>query len=179
MLKNRSLIFKVILGGDGAVGKTTLLHRYMEGIFLADTKMTIGVEFFQKEVFLSENIPCSLILWDFGGQKQFRRLIKSYVQGAAGALILFDLTRMQSLTSIPEWVGTFRKEDPNLPILLVGTKVDLEESFIVQDHDAEKVKEEHNFIEYIKTSSKTGLNVEKAFLTIAREIIKSRNIGLD
>ncbi|GAH39257.1 unnamed protein product, partial [marine sediment metagenome] len=84
-------VLKIITTGEGGVGKTTLLHRYVEGIFLADTKMTLGVEFFLKELDLDGN-KILLQIWDFGGQERFRFLLQNYIMGAKGALLLFDLT---------------------------------------------------------------------------------------
>ncbi len=92
----KKYILKILTAGEGGVGKTTLLHRYVEGKFSGDTKMTIGVEFFLKEMELDGN-QCTLQLWDFGGQERFRFLLDSYVMGAKGALLMFDLTRPMTL----------------------------------------------------------------------------------
>jgi small GTP-binding protein len=175
---SKSHVFKVIIGGDGGVGKTTLLYRYVNGRFLADTKMTVGVEFFQKEVQISEDIEAQLLLWDFAGQAQFRAVIKNYVSGAVGAFLLFDLTRAETLTSLGKWVETFKVEDPNLPILLVGAKFDLEDSIMVKDDDAQEIVKEFKLLGYFKTSSKTGFNVNETFKTLTKEIFKSKNIDL-
>jgi len=86
---SKSIVLKVLTGGDGGVGKTTLLHRYVEGKFSSETKMTIGVEFFLKELMIDDQ-KVLLQLWDFGGQERFRFLLKSYVIGARGALLMFD-----------------------------------------------------------------------------------------
>ncbi|MBA7630506.1 hypothetical protein ES703_38028 [subsurface metagenome] len=83
-------LLKVITAGDGGVGKTTLLYRYVEGRFLADTKMTLGVEFFLKEINIRGE-TVNLQVWDFGGQDHFRPLLKDYSVGAKGALLLLTL----------------------------------------------------------------------------------------
>ena len=88
---SRPLVLKILTAGEGGVGKTTLLHKYIKGEFLADTKMTIGVEFFLKEMNV-DGFDVILQLWDFGGQERFRFLLESYVTGARGALLMFDLT---------------------------------------------------------------------------------------
>jgi len=169
-------VFKVITGGDGGVGKTTLLHRYVEGKFLADTRMTVGVEFFRKSVSIGSDTSCQLLLWDFAGGDQFRFMIKNYVIGAVGALILIDLTRLMSLKNISTWIEMFRSENPNLPILLVGSKLDLEDQITVRDSDLLRIKEEYNLFDCIKTSSKTGYNVNEAFERITREILAFKDI---
>ncbi|MHA1932774.1 MAG: Rab family GTPase, partial [Promethearchaeota archaeon] len=121
----KKFILKILTAGEGGVGKTTILHRYVEGRFSAETKMTIGVEFFLKETMIDDK-QCTLQLWDFGGQERFRFLLESYVLGAKGALLMFDLTRMTTLENLEQWLNIVRKGDPNLPVLFLGTKLDLE-----------------------------------------------------
>jgi small GTP-binding protein len=171
-----SKIFKVIIAGDGGVGKTTLLHRYIEGKFLADTRMTIGVEFFLKDLEIG-NEKIKIQVWDFGGQEQFRFLHKRYIMGAKGALLLFDLTRFTTLKHLDEWVEICREEDPNLPILFIGTKMDLSNLIVVRDSDALEYKERYKLFHYLKVSSKTGENVKLAFELLAKQIIKNLNLG--
>jgi len=145
----KKYILKILTAGEGGVGKTTLLHRFIEGVFSADTKLTIGVEFFIKEMTI-ENNECTMQLWDFGGQQRFRFLLDSYVVGAKGAFLMFDLTRVGTLKTIGQWVGILRKFDPELPILFIGTKFDLSEQISVDDDYAIGFKEEYNLIDYIK-----------------------------
>ncbi len=172
---SKSIVLKVLTGGDGGVGKTTLLHRYVEGKFSSETKMTIGVEFFLKELMIDDQ-KVLLQLWDFGGQERFRFLLKSYVIGARGALLMFDLTRAMSLERIPEWVNICRKENPNLPILFLGSKADLADDMNISKDYIMSFKEQFNLYDYLEVSSKTGQNVEPAFESVTREILKSRTI---
>jgi small GTP-binding protein len=167
----KSILLKVVTAGEGGVGKTTLLYRYIEGKFLADTRMTIGVEFFLKELKI-EGKKVLLQVWDFGGQDHFRPLLKNYARGARGALILFDLTRPSSLDRIEQWVNICRQENPEIPIIFLGTKLDLKEQITIDEDIALKIKEEHNFFEYLKISSKTGENVQLAFELLAKELVK-------
>ena len=172
---SKSIVLKVLTGGDGGVGKTTLLHRYVEGKFSSETKMTIGVEFFLKELMIDDQ-KVLLQLWDFGGQERFRFLLKSYVIGARGALLMFDLTRAMTLEKIPQWVNICRKENPNLPILFLGSKADLAEDMNISKDYIMSYKEQFNLYDYLEVSSKTGNNVESAFESVTREILKSRTI---
>jgi len=172
---SKSIVLKVLTGGDGGVGKTTLLHRYVEGKFSSETKMTIGVEFFLKELIIDDQ-KVLLQLWDFGGQERFRFLLKSYVIGARGALLMFDLTRAMSLERIPEWVNICRKENPNLPILFLGSKADLIDDMNISKDYIMSYKEDFNLYDYLEVSSKTGQNVEYAFESVTREILKSKTI---
>ena len=164
-------VLKILTAGDGGVGKTTLLHRYIEGKFIHDTKMTLGVEFMVKELKL-ENIEIMLQLWDFGGQDQFRHLLQRYALGARGAIIMFDLTRANTLENIAEWVQICRKYDPSLPIILLGSKSDLADLILIDDTYAHSISENFKMINYMKVSSKSGDNVDKAFEILIREILR-------
>ena len=166
------ILLKVITAGEGGVGKTTLLYRYVEGRFLVNTKMTLGVEFFMKDLEIDER-TINLQVWDFGGQDHFRPLLKNYSKGARGALLLFDLTRPSSLEKIDQWVNICRGENPDIPIIFLGTKSDLTESITVDDDFALKFPKKYDFFKYLKVSSKTGENVNLAFDLLAKEIIKN------
>lgn len=162
---------KIITGGDGGVGKTTLLHRYVEGNFVTNTKATLGVDFFMKK-YNTNDKHFELQLWDFGGQKIFRNILKNYAKGASGALFLFDLTDKSSLGEIDGWVDIFREKDPNLPIIFLGAKLDLTDLIVVEDNDAIFFKEKYSFLDYIKVSSKTDENVNLAFDILVKAIMK-------
>ena len=164
-------ILKILTAGEGGVGKTTLLHRYVEGKFSAETKMTIGVEFFLKETEIDSK-HCTLQLWDFGGQERFRFLLESYVLGAKGALLMFDLTRITTLENLQQWLNIVRKGAPDLPVLFLGTKLDLDDEIMVEDDYAKSFLSEFNLIDYLKISSKTGENVQKAFDVLTRKILE-------
>ncbi len=164
-------ILKILTAGEGGVGKTTLLRRYVDGKFSAETKMTIGVEFFLKETEIDTN-HCTLQLWDFGGQERFRFLLESYVLGAKGALLMFDLTRYQTLENLEQWVNIVRKGDPKLPILFVGTKLDLTDEIMVDDDYAKEFINEFSLMGFLKISSKTGENVHDAFNILTRKILE-------
>ncbi|TFG06314.1 MAG: GTP-binding protein [Promethearchaeota archaeon] len=170
----KKFILKILTAGEGGVGKTTLLHRYVEGKFSADTKMTIGVEFFLKEIEL-DGKQCTLQLWDFGGQERFRFLLESYVLGAKGALLMFDLTRPMTLENLQQWVDICRRADPSLPILFLGTKLDLENDIMVDDDYAAQFKERYKLFEYMKISSKSGENVKEAFELLTKQILERQN----
>jgi small GTP-binding protein len=171
----KQIALKFLVLGDGGVGKTTLLNRYVNGKFLNAATMTIGVEFLSKQIQMG-TISCQLILWDISGQDRFRFMIDKYMRGASGALILFDTTNMKSFVNIGKWVNFVRKYYKNLPILLIAAKCDLEEFSIVGDIYAKKTKERFGMVDFIKTSSKTGMNVELAFEKLANYIVEQKKI---
>ena len=161
---------KIIIIGDGGVGKKTLLIRYVEGWFSAETKMTIGVDFFTKTI-NARNKKINFIFWVLMGQERARFLLKDFCRGADAAILAFDLTRAMTLERIPEWVNICRKENPNLPILFVGTKLDLDLDIIVGDDYALSFKEQFDLFDYMTVSSKTGQNVEKTFDAIFKCVL--------
>lgn len=171
----KQIALKFLVLGDGGVGKTTLLHRYVNGKFLNTATMTIGVEFLSKQIQMN-GIICQLILWDISGQDRFRFMIDKYMRGASGALLLFDTTNMTSFVNIGKWVNLVRKYYQNLPILLIAAKCDLDEFSIVGDIYAKKTKERFRMVDFIKTSSKSGMNVELAFETLANYIVQLKKI---
>ncbi len=168
----KKFLFKILLVGKGGAGKTSLLRRYVDDLFDESTIMTVGVDFFLKEINLEDG-DCTLQLWDFGGQERFKHLHSSYVMGARGALLLVDLTIMPSLKSIQEWVSLARLHNNKLPISLVGTKLDLGDFIAVDDEFMNKIKDKYGFIEYTKTSSKTGYNVHRVFKELTQYLLKN------
>lgn len=166
----KNFIFKILIIGNASVGKTSLLRRYVNGMFDESSIMTVGVDFYTTEL-AYDNARCLLQLWDLGGQERFRYLLENFVMGARGALLLFDLTRMPKIGDILEWVNIARLHDLNLPILLVGTKSDLEDIIAVDDESALHLKNTFNMVDYIKTSAKTGSNVEEAFEILIKRLV--------
>jgi small GTP-binding protein len=172
----KQIALKLNIIGDGGVGKTTLLHRYVKREFIDTAKMTIGVEFLTKQIEIGD-AKCQLTLWDVSGQERFFFMIDKYLRGSSGALLLFDITNMKSFVNISKWVNVIREKNPaheDIPILLVAAKCDLEEFSMVGDLYADKAYKKHGLINLVKTSSKTGMNVDEAFEMIVKHIVKTR-----
>ena len=115
-------------------------------------------------------------LWDFGGQERLRFLLSKYVKGATEALLLHDLTNPTSIKNANEWVELVRKYNDNLPIILVGTKYDLAVPEIIDDTTSNLVVNKYDLIAKIKTSSKTGKNVEEVFNLLFNNLLKNLKI---
>lgn len=173
---NRKALFKIIVAGDGGVGKTTLLKRYIDNTFDLHTKMSIGVELHQKIVNIDDIIKCELILWDLGGQDHFRFLLDRFVDGASGALLMFDLTRLSTLYNLVEWNSIVRKHDKMLPCLLLGAKLDLIENSDYNDEKSIEMQKDLNCSHFLKVSSKTGERVNEVFELLVREILNYNKI---
>lgn len=165
----QKFIYKILVAGEGGVGKTTLLYKYVNGTFIADTSMTIGVQFHVKNIDMN-SVSYSLQLWDFGGQERFRFMLPSYTLGAKGALLLYDTTRMSTLDQLEQWVNVCRTQDKDLPILFCGTKIDLVEERSVAEDYAKTFLQSLQLFDYVEVSAKTGENVENAFEIIVKKI---------
>jgi small GTP-binding protein len=164
----------VIVAGAKNVGKTSLIRRYATGKFDISTLSTIGVDFETKKVVVDGN-EILLNIWDFAGEKKFRLLLPSYVSGASGALILYDITNKDSLNDLHDWVNVITSV-PNYPKtkLLIEAKIDLEKQREVHHDDAKELFDKYKFQgDIYGVSSKTGENVENVFETLGREIIKN------
>ncbi|MGB5911166.1 MAG: GTP-binding protein [Promethearchaeota archaeon] len=166
--------FKVVVAGAKNVGKTSLIRRYATGKFDKSTLSTIGVDFETKKVMVDDT-EILLNIWDFAGEKKFRLLLPSYVSGASGALVLYDITNRESLEDLHDWIKVINSV-PNSPKtkILIEAKIDLEDQREVNIEEAEKIHYKYNFKgEIIGTSSKSGENVEKVFKMLGREILEN------
>ncbi len=162
-------ILKICLLGEKKVGKTTLVYRFIENKFRTDFRSTLGVNLLKKTVKIGDATVVTQI-WDLGGQEPFKKLRKLYLEGAEGALLLFDVTNQQSFIKLGEWISSFREVHGNKPIVLIGNKMDLKENIIIDQSQAERYANENN-LSLVLTSAKTGENVEKSFVDLLKRII--------
>ncbi|TXT54028.1 MAG: Small GTP-binding domain protein [Promethearchaeota archaeon] len=172
-MSTKNYLFKLIIVGSAAVGKTSLLERYVNNRFLEDYKLTIGVNFMSK-ILEESDFKARLVIWDIGGQKRFEVMRTEFYKGASGAVLVFDLTRMETYTAIEAWLNEVRQFAGEIPFILIGNKADLIETIgrVIDKQYAEEFAQRENGI-YIETSAKTGTNVEDAFTAFTRLIIKS------
>ncbi|MBY9017293.1 MAG: GTP-binding protein [Candidatus Lokiarchaeota archaeon] len=153
---------KVIVTGGGGVGKTSFLNRLVYDNFDVKSELTRGIDFFSKSMKVNGS-DINFVLWDFAGQRQFRRLIDDFVDGSVAVFILFDLTRISSLENVEEWLERL-KEFNTMPTLILGTKYDLVDNNMIIDNYLNNIIESSIIhINYLKISSKTGYNVKEAF----------------
>jgi small GTP-binding protein len=173
------LKYKIILAGSKDVGKSSLIARFCDNIFHEKTMATIGVAFKRKNVKINDKLNIELHIWDFGGEEKYRTLFPSYCNGASAALILYDITDKHSLNDVENWIKIIDKNaSGNVIKVLIGTKIDLKEKREIFLEAAERISQKYKFLgKPIETSSKTGENVENAFLKVSNEII-NRNLQL-
>lgn len=163
--------FKLILFGDGAVGKTSLAQRYLKGVFNEKINVTIGVEFYVKFVQYGER-RVKLQIWDIGGEERFRFMLPEYCKGANGGIFLYDTTAPATLQHLPDWWRVIVTNAPNIPVLMVGAKVDLVEKRKVTREEAMQVAKTLRMAGFVEASAKSGYNVEAAFETITKIMIR-------
>ncbi|MBD3351868.1 MAG: GTP-binding protein [Candidatus Lokiarchaeota archaeon] len=164
--------FKLIIVGDASTGKTSLTHRYLSGIFVDSPRLTIGVDFFSKKIKTKNGKRIKLQIWDFGGEERYRFLLPTYSKGANGALILYDITSKPTIYHIPDYVKIIRENAGDIPIMLIGSKVDLEDYRQVKSKEGIQAAKKNVLASFSELSSKTNLNVEESFRTIVDLILE-------
>ena len=163
--------FKLMMLGDASVGKTSLTLRYISGYFMDDLKLTIGVDFYSKTTLFNEK-KVKLQMWDFGGEERFRFLLSQNCKGANGAFFLYDITNVRSIEHLPDWTQIVRENAGDIPIMLIGSKKDLDEFRTVPREDGILAAKKYNLTSFIELSSKTGDNVEKAFSVMTETLFE-------
>ncbi|MFW9900023.1 MAG: GTP-binding protein [Candidatus Thorarchaeota archaeon] len=164
--------FKLILGGEGGVGKTSMVHRFVEDSFQTDYKSTIGTSIMKKECdFQGLESKVRFIIWDLAGQAQFKRVRQTYLGNAEAGILVFDVTRKDTFDKLEDWLKEIKKVSETISLILVGNKIDLEDERVVSTEEGENIAQKLN-LSYIETSAKTGENINDAFKMLALLMIK-------
>ncbi|XP_060186200.1 ras-related protein Rab11D [Lycium barbarum] len=167
-------VFKVVLIGDSAVGKSQILARFARNEFSLDSKATIGVEF-QTRTLVIQHKSVKAQIWDTAGQERYRAVTSAYYRGAVGALLVYDITKRQTFDHMPRWLEELRAHaDKNIVIMLIGNKTDLEDQRAVPTEDAKEFAQKEGLF-FLETSAMEGRNVEDAFFTVLTEIFNIVN----
>ncbi len=159
---NYDYTFKIMLLGEPGVEKTSLAQKYCFDLFNPSTRLTVGVDFYVKTIELGGK-KIKLQIWDVAGEERFKFLLSTYCLGANAAMIIYDITNPKTLNQIPEWSKVVRKKESDIPIMLIGNKLDLEEISELNREDGIKIVKKYNLSSYSEISTKTGQNVEKSF----------------
>lgn len=170
-------LFKYIIIGDTGVGKSCLLLQFTDKRFQPVHDLTIGVEFGARMVTI-DGKQIKLQIWDTAGQESFRSITRSYYRGAAGALLVYDITRRDTFNHLTSWLEDARQHsNSNMVIMLIGNKSDLEARREVKREEGEAFAREHGLV-FMETSAKTAANVEEAFIDTAKEIYRKIQEGV-
>ncbi len=177
---NRSFLFKIVLIGDGGVGKTTLRKRWMGEGFITSYILTVGADFAVKTLITPSGHEVKFQIWDLGGQPHFKEVRKTFYAGTTGALVVYDVTNRKSYNNVFGWIEEMLKHvNRKVPIVLVGNKIDLRNKTTDTITTEEGIKLRKEIIEkyglkvlFIETSAKTGENVNKAFQAMAKLLLQ-------
>ena len=172
----KEFVFKIVVLGEAAVGKTSLINQYVEYTFKEDYKPTLGANIIRKDVFIDEiNAKIRLIMWDLAGQEKYNVIRSMYFQGCVGALLVYDVTRPITFELInSKWLMDFKKfVKKEGTYILIGNKIDLKDQRVVSTEDGKKLAEEVKASDFIETSAKLNENVEMAFKKLVHQILRN------
>ncbi|TFG01113.1 MAG: GTP-binding protein [Promethearchaeota archaeon] len=164
-------VLKLVLLGEAAVGKTSLVYRFVQDTFRDSYKSTLGVNLLKKDLRLDNWGEISAQIWDLGGQESFRSLRKLYLEGANGALVIYDVTNRKTFEKLDDWLKSFTEARGEQPLLLIGNKADLKGKIEIEEKEGKDYAEKNNMA-FLLTSAKTGMNVEDAFKDLIENILK-------
>ena len=165
---------KILLLGEYRVGKSSMVLRYVEDRFPGDYMATIGANFLVKSVNLSlqgQEYRVGLQIWDIGGHARSSQVGRVFFQGVSGALIVYDLTRKDTLDKLPLWIEQLHKYSPDASMYLVGNKNDLLDDREISFEQGETAKNNLGVVKFFETSAKTGDHIQEAFEDMARLLV--------
>mmetsp|Transcript_15716 Transcript_15716/g.22046 ORF Transcript_15716/g.22046 Transcript_15716/m.22046 type:complete len:215 (-) Transcript_15716:214-858(-) len=170
-------LFKYIIIGDTGVGKSCLLLQFTDKRFQPVHDLTIGVEFGARMITIEKQL-IKLQIWDTAGQESFRSITRSYYRGAAGALLVYDITRRDTFNHLTQWLKEARQNSSHqdMVIMLIGNKSDLDHRRQVSTKEGQQFADQNGLI-FLETSAKTAANVNEAFCATARKIYKNIENG--
>lgn len=175
---NKICQFKVVLLGESAVGKSSLVLRFVKREFHEFQESTIGAAFLTQTVQIDDT-TVKFEIWDTAGQERYHSLAPMYYRGAQAALIVYDITSKDSFLKAQNWVRELQRQaNANIVIALVGNKLDLANKRAVENSEAKEYADENNLL-FMETSAKTAINVVEVFTAIATRLPKGDNISRD
>jgi small GTP-binding protein len=176
MPMNKATKRKICLIGEGGVGKTSLIKRFVFDQFSDGYLITIGTKVTKKEFMIKhpetkEELNITLMIWDIMGQKGFREILRdAYFFGAQGAIAVCDVTRRDTLTDLEGWIQSLHEISKNVPIVFIGNKIDLTDEAELTFKDVRDFAMKYSDPTVFLSSAKTGVNVNLAFKTLAEKI---------
>ena len=164
-------LIKLLILGDSTVGKTNFLCKLTENKFNQNYMASTAIDIKNTSIEINgKNIK--LQIWDTAGQEKYRALTRSFLIKAQGILALYDITNHTSFDNLQSWLTLIKEECyVDIPVIIVGNKMDLEEKRIVDKEEASEYAKKQN-VEFIETSSKTGENVEKTLYMLTEKVLQ-------
>ena len=165
-------LFKIIIIGDAGVGKTNILTRYTKNEFDAIAKPTVGVEFSAKKIKV-DNKNVKLQIWDTAGQEKFKAISKNYYKGAAGVMLVYDITKKKTFENVTKWIEEVRNHSAQeASIIIVANKKDLDSMREVSTEEGQALATEQKCY-FLETSALDNSDkmIEKVFTVLAEDII--------
>ena len=170
---NDHIKLKLLIIGDSAVGKTSMLLKYTDNFFPESHLATIGVEFKTKDIqYNGYNI--NLQVWDTAGQERFKSITKSFFRNANGIIFVYDITQKNSFKNVKDWIKDSEANDTGFKRILVGNKIDLQNKRQVQLNEVKDWADKKN-LEVIEASAKTGANIDKAVMKLIELILQNKS----
>ncbi|XP_051710581.1 ras-related protein Rab-23 isoform X1 [Oryctolagus cuniculus] len=161
---------KMVVVGNGAVGKSSMIQRYCKGIFTKDYKKTIGVDFLERQIQVNDE-DVRLMLWDTAGQEEFDAITKAYYRGAQACVLVFSTTDRESFEAISSWREKVVAEVGDIPTVLVQNKIDLLDDSCIKNEEAEALAKRLK-LRFYRTSVKEDLNVNEVFKYLAEKYLQ-------
>ncbi|XP_017288746.1 ras-related protein Rab-5C-like [Kryptolebias marmoratus] len=169
---NKICQFKLVLLGESAVGKSSLVLRFVKGQFHEFQESTIGAAFLTQTVCLDDT-TVKFEIWDTAGQERYHSLAPMYYRGAQAAIVVYDITNTDTFTRAKNWVKELQRQaSPNIVIALAGNKADISDKRAVELQEAQAYADDNSLL-FMETSAKTAMNVNEIFMAIAKKLPKS------
>jgi Ras-related protein Rab-32 len=175
----QELLLKFLIVGDYGVGKTAIVRRYMEGKFSPGYRMTLGADFAIKSMQWDEQTKIHLQLWDVPGRERFGYLTKAYYKYAVAAVVVFDLSRMQTFYSVLKWLRDLRQkvtlsDGTHIPVILLANKCDINETVLEDTAIMAKFCNDNHIETWFATSAKENINIDDAMLVLIDKVMNPR-----
>ncbi|MFX0045592.1 MAG: Rab family GTPase [Candidatus Hermodarchaeota archaeon] len=180
MSSSYDYLFKVVVLGEGAVGKTAIVTRFSHGFFRTDYKTTIGSQFAVKNINIPEeddnDLVVKLQIWDVAGQSRFQILRPMYYRGSNGGLLVYDVSRRRTFMLLEEWLEELHKAiQKDIPLVLVANKTDLPDR-VVEPSEGREFADAHG-MPYVESSAKTGEGIVDIFAQLGEILVDRRQKG--